>query len=304
MRGDRTPTFKSGKGTRAVVMTIVRDEFAMLPRWLDYYGGQVGLENLVVFDDGSTDGSTDSLPCTVHRLPELNMRHVPFERARMDLVSGLARGLLSWYDLAIFVDVDEFLVPDPAQHDGLTDYLAARAERKVMAPLALNVVHHVTAEPDLDPTRPVLEQRQYAKFVPGMCKPSIKRIPAKWTAASHGVRAPFAVDPALFMLHLKFSDRAALRRSADHRRAMFEADGHASGSNWWRGGDEMVNRLGQFTKDVDPATVEEFDPSAVDLSGVVIQGPKAGFRTMKQGQLRAMARQPLVRIPERLVGAL
>ena len=41
----------------------------MLPRWVQYYGDQLGQDNLVVLDDNSVDGSTEHLPCTVLRLP-------------------------------------------------------------------------------------------------------------------------------------------------------------------------------------------------------------------------------------------
>src|SRR5262245_57139984 len=54
---------------RVAVLTTVRDEAQMLPRWLDYYGRQVGSENLLVLDDNSVDGSTKDLPCTVYQLP-------------------------------------------------------------------------------------------------------------------------------------------------------------------------------------------------------------------------------------------
>lgn len=54
---------------RVVVITMVRDEAAMLSRWVDYYGREVGLGNLVVLDDNSVDGSTTGLACPVYRLP-------------------------------------------------------------------------------------------------------------------------------------------------------------------------------------------------------------------------------------------
>ena len=45
----------------------------MLPRWIAHYAAQVGMESLVVIDDNSTDGSTDDLPCTVVRIPPLEV---------------------------------------------------------------------------------------------------------------------------------------------------------------------------------------------------------------------------------------
>lgn len=283
------------------VLTMARDEAEMLPRWVRHYGDQVGVQNLIVLDDNSVDGSTDGLGCTVHRLPKLPGRG--FELARMDLMSGLAQGLLACYDFVVFVDVDEFLIPDPDLYAGLPEFLAARADRDVIAPMTLNLVHHVHAEADLVPDQPVLGQRRFAKFIPIMCKPSVKRVPAAWLWASHGIRAPFEVDPELFMVHLKFYDREALRRVATHRRRMVDTDGRAAKSNWSRDAEEMVAMLDEFVGTTDPAAVPEFDPRQVDLS-TIVQPKGDAFRAVGQGQVQAMAKVPLWRVPDRLLGRL
>jgi hypothetical protein len=284
-------------------MTMVRDEGMMLDRWVRHYSGQVGVANLIVLDDGSVDGSTDALPCTVHRLPRMPGGR-DYEKARVDLVSGLADGLLAVYDVVVFVDADEFLVPDPDRHSGLLDFLAARADRDVLAPAALNVVHHVGVEGVLDPAAPVLGQRRFAKFVPLMCKPSVKRVPARWRFATHGIMAPFAVDPELFLVHLKFFDQETLRAVADRRRSMVDADGRAARSSWSVGGDEMAGMLAGFVTGADPGSVPEFDPTRVDLEAAVYRDSDGAYRTAKPGQMKAMQTLPLVRVPDRLLGAV
>jgi hypothetical protein len=97
---------------RVAAITVARDEATMLPVWIRYYGGQLGMENLYVFDDNSVDGSTDDLPCDVIRIPPV--RDGKFESTRMRLVSGFADALLAVYDAVLFCDVDEFVVADPA----------------------------------------------------------------------------------------------------------------------------------------------------------------------------------------------
>lgn len=301
LRLRRSPAAADEQGPpTVVVMTMARDEAEMLPRWVRHYAGQVGLEHLVVFDDNSVDGSTDNLGCTVHRLPPLG---AGFEGRRMRLLSGVAAGLLAVYDVAVFVDVDEFLVADPARHQDLRGFLASRREREVIAPVALNVVHVPALEGPLRADRPVLEQRSFAKFVPVMCKPSIKRIPAAWRWAAHGIEAPFEVDPELFMLHLKFADREGFRRVAAHRRALVEADGRASGSSWARETDELVAALDRSVRDVDPDRVPEFDPTEVDLRSVV-EAKNGWYRSVGAGQVQALRQQPLRRVPATLVGAV
>lgn len=287
---------------RVAVITMVRDEAVVLPRWIDHYAAHVGMDNLVVLDDNSSDGSTDDLPCTVHRLPALPGRK-GYETARMGLLSGIASGLLAVYDWVVMVDADEFLVPDPAAYSTLPELLADRAA-DVIAPMALNVVHHVASEPPLDPSRPLLEQRHFATFLPLMCKPSLKKVAAPWRSASHGIAAPFAVDPQLFMLHLKFADRDQLKAVSDRRSEMVSRDGRAAKSSWSRSGDDMVAVLDDAAARIDPETVVEFDQGAVDLAAVVSEETPGEFRTRRQGQVRAMREEPVHRIPTRLHGLI
>ena len=282
-----------------LVMTMVRDESEMLPRWVDHYGRHVGTDHLLVLDDQTTDGSTDDLPCTVHRLPSLAGKK--YERTRMQLVSGLARGYLAAYDWVVFVDADEFLVPDPALHPDLRSYLAAREDREVVAPVALNVVHVTGAEGPLRRGEPVLGQRRCATFAPIMCKPSVKRVPAQWRWASHGIEAEFAVDPELFMVHLKFADRDLLAQVAAHRQALVEQEGRPKATNWSRGADDLVAVLDRVVEGVDPDRIPELGVSEEDLASVV-EHREGWSRAVGAGQVQALERMPVRRLPGRLLG--
>lgn len=294
------PADEPAEPPSVLVMTMARDEADMLPRWVEHYGRQVGVDHLLVLDDNSSDGSTDDLPCSVHRLPPLVGRH--FERTRMRLLSGLAAGYLEVYDVVAFVDVDEFLVADPAHHTDLRSYLATRRDRDVIAPVGLNVVHLPDVEGPLRPGEPVLEQRRHAQFAPLMCKPSLKQVPAAWRWASHGIEAPFEVDPELFMLHLKFADRDGLARVAAHRKALSDADGRARGSSWSRDADDILAAFDRAVGGVDAAALTEFDVADVDL-GPVVEPQDGWHRAVGAGQVQALKHQPLRRIPSRLLGA-
>ncbi|GGR68564.1 hypothetical protein J2S40_002990 [Nocardioides luteus] len=282
---------------RVAVLTIARDEGEMLTRWVDHYGRQAGYENLIVFDDGSTDGSTDDLACTVQHIP--GFRKGNFENGRMSLASGVAQGLLGIYDVVIFTDVDEFIVPDPARYADLTDYLSNRPER-VIAPLALNVVHHTAVEEPLISGKPIVGQRAYAQFAPLMCKPSVKRVPAAWKCASHGIKASYLPDPGLFMLHMKFADLDLLRRQADRRNQLAKSVGRGKGSSWGRSGDDLAELLIKATASAS-ADVAEFDPAAVLLPELVSE-ENGVHRAVGAGHIGNLRNQPLLRIPERLHG--
>ena len=242
----------------------------MLPRWISHYGGQVGLHNLIVLDDNSVDGSTGDLPCTTYRLPP-----PPWERGwattRTRLVNGLARGLLACNDAVVFTDVDEFLVPNPTKYQGLLDFLVARPEVPVIAPLALEVLHHHRSEGRLDQSRPFLEQRRFVKFSPGMCKPLVKRVPAPWEGAFHAIRAPFDVDRDLWMLHLKYADIPTLEIVAERRRMAHELEGRGHPKSFWPMGAEVLKRrLAAWTSDADATgAIAPFDPDEPDLDGLI-----------------------------------
>ncbi len=281
---------------------MVRDERVMLPRWIAHYGRECGPDNLFVIDDNTTDGSTDGLPGSVIRIPSWGDKH--FETTRMRLVSSFAAGLLETYDAVLFADADEFLVADPQRYDSLVDLVAARPRVDVLAAQALNVVHDAGREGPLDPDRPVLGQRHWAKFIPLMCKPAIKRTPAPWVAGSHGTTIPFEIDPDLYMFHLKFAEREHLRSTGDHRKALADAEGRAAETAWQFAGDDLVELLDEVVRDVDPAAVEPYKTRKKVLAGIVRQGDGGNYRAHGRRQFNAMRGQPMVSVPERFHGRL
>lgn len=282
---------------RVAALTVVRDEAEMLPRWVRYYGHQLGVENLLVVDDRSSDGSTDDLPCRVVRHD--GFPDGQFERARMALVSELAAALLDRYDAVLFADADEFLLADPARYDGLRDFLAQRPELDVVAGLGLNVVHHLDHEGPLRPAEPVLGQRRFAKLVGKLCKPSLKRVDAPWVKASHGIRAPYVPDRGLLLVHLKFADLDLLRRTADLRHAVRARAGLTEKSAWARTGDELGRELRSYLNGGPDAP--ELDPDGVCPERFVVE--RSGvWEACGRRQLRAMAEAPLLRVPDRFHG--
>lgn len=284
------------------VLTMARDEGPMLRRWVEHYARQVGAEHLVVVDDGTTDGSTDDLPCPVLRLPPITR---PFERTRMGVLSGLARGLLEAYDAVLFADADELVVADPDRWTDLGHLVRERPEALALGALGLNVLH-ARDEAPLDPDAPVLGQRHHATFVPLMCKPALKWVAADWVAASHGLRAPYAVDPDLYLFHLKFADRDHLRAVADRRRAMVRADGRAAGTSWSKGPEEMLEVLDRAAARLARSSPETFRaPAGADLDALVVPGDDPGvWRAPKGGQVQAMVQRPAHRLADRFLGLL
>jgi hypothetical protein len=284
---------------RLAVLTMARDEAVLLPKWLGYYGAQVGVENLYIVDDNSRDGGTDGLACNVLRVPEI--RGGQFEVARSRVLGGLADALLALYDAVLFVDVDEFVVADPLRFDSLPAFVAEHRNASAVGVLGLNLVHHLGVEAPLDLSRPVLEQRSLAKFVPIMCKPSLNLSGARWVAASHGIRTAYEVSPHLWMFHLKFADRDLLEDAATRRLDMVENFGRSPKSSWSKSGAELVGLLEEITAQIDQGDqVSEFAaPTGQALADLVVRDEKGNHRSPKGGQVEVMRRRPLVRVPAR-----
>lgn len=301
MRITRRSARPEGELPSLAVITMARDEGTMIRRWVDYYAGQVGAEHLVVIDDNSSDGSTDDLPCPVLRIPPLR-RH-GFEPGRMALLAGISAGLLEAYDAVMFCDADEFVVAEPRVHESLRHFVAARPGRDAIGVLGLNVVHDVTREEALRDDEPILGQRRLAKFLPLMCKPSMKWQPAAWAHASHGIECPYAIDRELFMFHMKFADRNHLGAISAGRHHLNTTEGRATGTSWSRSADEMVALLDEITSDLDRDAIPEFVPKGLGLRKIVKHRGDM-WRATGDGQVIAMRSLPMVRVPERFLGLL
>lgn len=286
---------------RVAAITMVRDERIMLPRWVAHYSRECGgPENLYVLDDNTADGSTDHLPCSVTRLDDWGSQH--FERTRMKVITEFAAELHGSYDAVLFADADEFLVADPARHENLPALVAARPERQVIGAMNLNVVHDATREPPLDPDRPVLGQRTWAKFVPLMCKPALRTRALPWVAGSHGTTVPFEIDPDLYMFHLKFAERDHLKAVGDHRKELADREGRAKETSWQFAGDDLVALLDEIVTGVDPGEVAPFKPRPRVLADIVRPAANGTYRAHGRRQVNAMRRQPMVSVPRRFWG--
>jgi hypothetical protein len=188
---------------------MVYNESVNLPIWLRHYRRTAPTATLFVIDHASDDGSTDHVQAA---------NKIPLPREEMDewnrtrFINFLQRGLLEFYDVVIYTDCDELIVPDPAVSPSLEAHLAARSY-DYAAPVGLNILHLVDVEPPIELDRPLLSQRRYCQFQSRMCKPVITRIPLAWEPGFHECDKPVHIDPDLYLFHTKAMDRGcALNR--------------------------------------------------------------------------------------------
>jgi hypothetical protein len=198
-------------------ITNVYNENFNLPIWLRHYGKQVGIENCIVVDDGTDDGSTNDIgDANYIRVPRTTFDDVN----RAEMISTLATAMLRKYDAVIYSDADELLVADPRRFSNLVDFCEKMSGPAVTA-IGLNLLHNLNHESFLNGDMGILHQRSYVQFVSPMCKTLIVREPPSWGGGFHSSKFEPAFSD-LYLFHLRYVDLGeALRRMNTTRGVVF-----------------------------------------------------------------------------------
>ena len=190
---------------RIAALTMVRNDEFYLRKWVEYYGRELGRENLYIFFDGTDQRVPDFCEGCYTHLRERNPQHVvKAEKDRLGYLSERAAVLMNeeGYDLVIGTDADEFLVVDPALGVSRADYLGGLKIRTSVSALGIDVGQHLDCEGVIDGSRPFLEQRHYAYICSRYTKPSVIARPVRWGSGFHRVkRHDFRIDKNLFLFH-------------------------------------------------------------------------------------------------------
>ena len=190
---------------RIAAITMVRNDEFYLRKWVEYYGRELGKENLYIFFDGTDQRIPDFCEGTTARLRERNPQHVvKAEKDRLGFLSEQAAILFKekGYDLVIGTDADEFLVVDPAVSTSLAEYLSSKKISTSVSGLGIDVGQHLKEEGVIDGSVPFLEQRHYAYICSRYTKPSTIARPVRWGSGFHRVKKhDFHVDKNLYLFH-------------------------------------------------------------------------------------------------------
>ena len=200
-------------------ITMARNDTFFLSRWIEYYGREIGTENLYIYLDGTDQDIPENAGAAhITKLPHTDMSRSAGDKYRIGKMSDLANKLLKKYDIVIGCDCDEFLIVDPALNTSLAKYLSNTEIHTTLSGLGLDVGQHLTHEKPLDSSKPLLAQRAYALLSTRYTKPVVINRPVRWGSGFHSINGHnFHIDPNLYLLHFGAVDMEMLVAKAASR---------------------------------------------------------------------------------------
>ena len=191
---------------RIAAVTIAYNEDFVLPKWVDYYGRQVGLENIYVIDDGSDINPREYLPATV------NVVHQPrtsFDSWRLSRSLGIFQHfLLETYDVVIVTDSDEFIVVSDQQYACLGDFLFKMDIElpRRLVPTGWDLIHLRSSDAPIDLELPIVKQRNALLRNTALDKVAILSDYVSFTPGQHQCYEKTEKAGSLDLIHLRYFD--------------------------------------------------------------------------------------------------
>ena len=251
-------------GQSRAVFTIAQNEATFLPLWLAYYARFFEPQDIYILDHDSTDGSTTGLGArcrivAVHRKESFD--HVWLKTT----VERFQAFLLQSYDVVLFTEADEFVIPDPARYSGLANYITL-LDQPAARCSGYNVVHQ-PGEAPLRCDMSILRQRRYWRRSRAYDKSLLSSVPLVWTPGFHEESSMSReVDPGLFLVHLHRIDYEICQRR--HRSAA---------SRRWNPPD-LEHRFGWQNLIVDDEAFDEWFYRGADLEDAPVEEIPSGVR--------------------------
>lgn len=218
-------------------ITMVYRDYWALAQWYGHFAGLLGPGNLFVITHGADARIAAICPgASVIAVPRDDLQG--FDRMRGRLLNGIQSGLAAVYDWVIRTDADEVICLDPARHSSLADCLAAQTAPAVFA-LGLNL-GEIAGDPGLEDGDSVFARRRTAVFSGHYSKAWAVR--GDVALMRHGVQVrpravpgfAFCLPAGVYLVHLKFANRAALQAVNRHRQSIAAGDGRGLPGKAWQ----------------------------------------------------------------------
>lgn len=175
-----------------------------LAKWVEYYGRELGKENLYIYFDGTDQTVPDFCEgCMTELRPRNPGMVVKSEKIRLGFLSEKAAELMAkGYDVVIGTDADEYLVVDPDLGMGLREYLSSIKIKDSVSGLGVDIGQNLNEEGVISGDIPYFQQRRYGYLCSRYTKPSVISSPVTWGSGFHRIKGHnFHIDPNLFLFH-------------------------------------------------------------------------------------------------------
>ena len=206
---------------KIAAITMARNDEFFLSRWVEYYGHELGNENLYIILDGTDqDAPKNANGTNIIKLPHTDMSRAAGDKYRIGKINELANELFKTYDIVIGCDSDEFLIVDPNAKKSLCEYLSESKYKTTVSGLGFDIGQNMKTEKPIDTSKPMLSQREYALLSTRYTKPVVLFRPARWGSGFHHVKGKnFHIDKNLYLLHFGAVDMNMLIKKAEKRGA-------------------------------------------------------------------------------------
>lgn len=192
---------------------MVRND-RFLQKWVEYYGAQLGGENLYVFFDGE-DQEVPEFCAGINTeiVPKMQGDVVSTERQRSRFISDHAAKLFKeGADMVLATDADEFLIVDPDLGKGIKEFLTNLPDHPCHSGLGVDVLQHLPTEGKIDFSQPFLRQRHRGWLYSRYTKPSVITRPLTWGGGCHRVKGQnYHIAKGLYLFHFGGVDLEHLR---------------------------------------------------------------------------------------------
>lgn len=275
-------------------MTMVRNDDFFLNKWVDYYGSQLGKENLYIYLDGEDQPETAFLNgCNLIKCKHIDESIRKGDRRRANFLSEEAKRLLPHYDAAIGVDVDEFLVVDPKLGLSLIEFIKKYKNKGIISALGIDIGQVLSKEDGLDPQKKFLTQRHYGRVYSRYTKTSIITLPQKWGSGFHRVKGKnFFIAPDLYLFHFGGADIERLKAKSGNNELQH--------NGWERHLRKRESTILRITSAIDRNNVKDWD-KIIPLMRRCEQVCRPIFAWNKP---TSFGITPVVKIPERFQNSI
>ncbi|MDP3340996.1 glycosyltransferase family 2 protein [Frigidibacter sp.] len=284
-------------------VTMVKNDHFFLRRWLAYYGGLLGRENLYVLSHGNDPEIREiAAGANVINVP-YDATRTKFDRRRWELLSNFTNGLLRYHNWVICGDVDEVVLVDPLVAPDLLTYLNGLPRRQVpqvACPLGLEIIHNPDLEPEpLEDGATVLSRRRLFRLNANYSKPCITRVPLMFSPGGHSCSInKRGVDPNLYLIHMRFVSHDITLARLESRRQMKvqeaeTTEGKPRRSIWERDAESFL-KLSKLEPVAETVDFAEFRTRMVEEKREVTPGGHWFFGGGRSKEL--------YRLPERFTG--